>query len=130
MALHGVVRGTVDVDLVLKVSRTNYQNAEKGLLELGLTSRLPVGADEVFHFRKEYISNRNMKAWNFINPQNPTQAVDIIISQDLGRMKVDRIKAGKCILPVLSVRDLIRMKRKSGRPQDLQDIKALEKISK
>ena len=71
-----------------------------------------------------------MTAWNFTNPHNPVQSVDIIISQDLSRKKVDRIKVGKRILPVLSVDDLIRMKRKSGRPQDLQDIEALEKIHK
>lgn len=130
LALHGAVRGTVDVDLVLKINRTNYQNAEKALLELGLTSRLPVGADEVINFREEYILNRNMTAWNFTNPQNPVQTVDIIISQDLSRMKVDRLKVGKRIFPVVSVRDLIIMKRKSGRPQDLQDIEALEKIIK
>ena len=130
VALHGAVRGTVDVDLLIKISLTNYQNAEKALLELGLISRLPVGADEVFSFRKEYIVNRNMTAWNFTNPHNPVQNVDIIISQDLSRKKVDRIKVGKRILPVLSVDDLIRMKRKSGRPQDLQDIEALEKIHK
>jgi len=130
LALHGAVRGTVDVDLVLKISRTNYQKAEKALLELGLTSRLPVGADEVINFREEYILNRNMTAWNFTNPQNPTQAVDIIIAQDLSRMKVNRIKIGKRIFPVVSVRDLIIMKRKSGRPQDLQDIEALEKLKK
>ena len=63
-----------------------------------------------------------MTAWNFTNPQDTTQAVDIIIAQDLSRMKVDRIKIGKRIFPVVSVRDLILMKRKSGRPQDLQDI--------
>ncbi len=130
LALQGVVRGTVDVDLVLKISLINYQNAENALLELGLTSRLPVGADEVFNFREEYIRNKNMVAWNFTNPQDPTQAVDIIIVQDLRGMKTDKIKAGKRILPVLSKRDLIRMKRKSGRPQDLQDIEALEKIIK
>jgi len=71
-----------------------------------------------------------MTAWKFTNPHNPVQSVDIIISQDLSRKKVDRIKVGKRILPVLSVDDLIRMKRKSGRPQDLQDIEALEKIHK
>jgi hypothetical protein len=130
LALHGAVRGTVDVDIVLKISLTNYQNAEKALLELGLTSRLPVGADEVINFREEYIHNRNMTAWNFTNSQNPIQTVDIIISHDLSRMKVDRIKVGKRILPVLSVRDLIIMKRKSGRPQDLEDIKALKRINK
>ena len=130
LALHGVVRGTVDVDMVLKISRTNYQNAEKALLELGLTSRLPVRADEVINFREEYILNRNMKAWNFTHPQNPVQTVDIIITHDLSKMKVDRIKAGKRIFPVVSVRDLILMKRKSGRPQDLEDIKALERLNK
>jgi hypothetical protein len=130
LALHGAVRGTVDVDIVLKISLTNYQNAEKALLELGLTSRLPVGADEVINFREEYIHNRNMTDWNFTNSQNPIQTVDIIISHDLSRMKVDRIKVGKRILPVLSVRDLIIMKRKSGRPQDLEDIKALKRINK
>lgn len=130
VALHGAVRGTVDVDLVLKISRTNYQNAEKALLELGLTSRLPVGADDIINFREEYIHNRNMTAWNFTNHQNPIQTVDIIISQDLSKMKIDRIKVGERIFPVLSVRDLIIMKRKSGRPQDLQDIEALEKINK
>ena len=130
LALHGVVRGTVDIDLVLKMSRANYQNAEKALIELGLVSRLPVGADEVFDFREEYILNRNMAAWNFTDPHNPVKAVDIIITEDLGKLKTDRIKAGKRVLPVLSVRDLIKMKRKSGRPQDLEDIKALERISR
>jgi len=130
LALHGVVRGTVDIDLVLKMSRANYQNAEKALLELGLAPRLPVGADEVFDFREEYILNRNMTAWNFTDPHNPVKAVDIIITEDLGKLKTDRIKAGKRTLPVLSVRDLIKMKRKSGRPQDLEVIKALERISK
>ncbi len=130
LALHGVVRGTVDVDLVLKISRDNYRNAEKALAEIGLTSRLPVGADEVIDFRDEYISNKNMVAWNFRNPKDPTQDVDIIITQDLSAIKIDKFKVGQRILPVVSVRDLIKMKRKSGRPQDIQDIEALERLKK
>ncbi len=130
LAFHGVVRGTVDVDLVLKISRDNYRNAEKALTEIGLTSRLPVGADEVIDFRDEYINNRNMVAWNFRNLQDPTQDVDIIITQDLSSMKIDKFKVGQRVMPVVSVRDLIRMKRKSGRPQDIQDIEALERLEK
>ncbi|MBC8523785.1 MAG: hypothetical protein ISR97_02880 [Nitrospira sp.] len=130
VALHGAVRGTVDIDLVLKISRANYRNAEKALLALGLTSRLPIGADDVINFREEYLLNRNMTAWNFTNPQNPIETVDIIISHDLSKMKINRIKAGKSILSVVSVRDLIKMKRESGRPQDLEDIKALKRIYK
>ena len=130
LALHGVVRGTVNVDLVLKISRANYRNAEKALAEIGLTSLLPVGADEVIDFRDEYISNKNMVAWNFRNPKDPTQDVDIIITQDLSAIKIDKFKVGQRILPVVSVRDLIKMKRKSGRPQDIQDIEALERLIK
>lgn len=129
LALHGVVRGTVDIDLVLRINRTNYKNAERALTEIGLVSRLPVGADEVIDFRDEYIRNKNMTAWNFTDPKDPTRVVDIIIAQDLSGMKVDKIKAGKRTLPVLSVRDLINMKRRSGRPQDLQDIEALERLN-
>lgn len=129
LALHGVVRGTVNVDLVLKISRDNYRNGEKALAEIGLTSRLPVGADEVIDFREEYIRNKNMVAWNFRNLKDLTQDVNIIITHDLSAMKVDKFKAGQRMLPVVSVRDLIKMKRKSGRPQDIQDIEALERLN-
>ncbi|GBE04080.1 MAG TPA: hypothetical protein ENH45_05795 [Nitrospirae bacterium] len=130
LAFHGVVRGTVDIDLVLKINRANYRNAEKALAEIGLTSRLPVGADEVIDFRDEYISNKNMVAWNFRDPNDPTKDVDIIITQNLSAMKIDKFKVGQRMLPVVSVRDLIKMKRKSGRLQDIQDIEALEKLEK
>ena len=130
LAFHGVVRGTVDIDLVLKINLANYRNAEKALAEIGLTSRLPVGADEVIDFRDEYISNKNMVAWNFRDPNDPTKDVDIIITQNLSAMKIDKFKVGQRMLPVVSVRDLIKMKRKSGRLQDIQDIEALEKLEK
>ncbi len=130
LALHGVVRGTVNVDLVLKISRTNYKNVEKALAEIGLTSRIPVGADEVIDFRDEYISNKNMVSWNFGDPTDPVKVVDIIITHDLSVMKIKKFKVGQRVMPVVSVRDLIKMKRKSGRPQDIQDIEALERLNK
>lgn len=40
VALHGALRGTVDIDIVLKWSLINLQNAEKVLNELGLVPRL------------------------------------------------------------------------------------------
>jgi len=52
--------------------------------------------------------------------------VDIIITDNLKSFKIINIKCGGLELPVVSRADLMRMKRKSGRPQDLEDIKALE----
>jgi hypothetical protein len=128
VALHGAVRGTVDVDIVLRFSRKDFLAAEKALKSLGLLCRLPVDAGQVFDFREDYIKNRNLVAWSFYNPANPAEIVDVVITHDLGKMKVDRIKVGQDSIPIVSRRDLIAMKKKSGRPQDLVDVKALEEL--
>lgn len=129
VALHGVVRGTLDLDLVLALSRENFTAAESALKRMGLQPRLPLKAEEVFDFRDEYIRNRNLIAWSFVNSANPTEMVDIIITEDLSGMQVDMLPMGGFQLPVVAVHDLIRMKEKSGRPQDLEDIKALRSIA-
>lgn len=128
VALHGAVRGTADVDAVIAHTAEQFERCEKALREIGLSPRLPVGAREVFEFREEYISRRNLVAWSFINPANPLEVVDIIITHDLARMKSETMRIRGKRMEVLSIRDLIAMKRASGRDQDLEDVKALEEI--
>jgi hypothetical protein len=102
VALHGVVRGTVDIDLVLRFRETDFTRADDAFRSIGLMPRLPVTASEVYRFRVEYIENRNVTAWTFVNAANPSEIVDVA--------------------------DLIRMKTKSGRPQDLEDVRALRSL--
>jgi hypothetical protein len=130
VALHGAVRGTVDIDIVLRFTKKNLLAAEAALRDVGLQSRLPVKGDEVFDFREEYIKNRNLLAWNFINISNPTESVDIILTDDLRNLKTKRIRSGEKTLRVISIDDLIKMKEKSNRGQDLEDIKALRSLKK
>lgn len=130
VALHGAVRGTVDIDIVLRTTKKHYLAAEAALANLGLRPRLPVSAAEVFDFREEYIKNRNLIAWSFSNPTDPTQVVDIIIIHDLRKLRITNIRTGGRILPVVAIADLIAMKRAGGRPQDLEDIRALESLWK
>lgn len=130
VALHGAVRGTVDLDIVLRLGKRHYVAAAAALRRIGLASRLPVSASEVFEFREEYIKNRNLIAWSFSNPKDPTQIVDIIITHDLAKLKTKRVRSGDRTLPVLAVPDLIAMKKASGRPQDLEDIRALKELRK
>lgn len=129
VALHGAVRGTVDVDLVLRLTEKNFKNAEQAFIQLGLKARLPVDAAQVFHFRKEYINKRNLIAWSFANPSNPIEIVEVIITEDMAKIKKVFKKIGNISLPVASIKDLIKMKRKSGRKQDLLDIQALERLN-
>lgn len=128
VAIHGAVRGTMDVDLVLKWSLKSLQNIEKVLQSMNLVSRLPISSKEVFYFKDEYIKNRNLIAWNFYNPIHPSEQVDIIITHDLAKLKSINIKYQDTMIKVLSKKDLIQMKKDSGREQDLFDIEALEKL--
>jgi hypothetical protein len=128
VALHGAVRGTVDVDLVIRLEESAFAKAEAALEGLGLQPRLPVSAAEVFRFREEYIRNRNLLAWSFVNADNPGELVDVLIAEDLAECKPVKIAIKGRVVPVVSKADLIRMKTRSGRPQDLEDVAALKRL--
>lgn len=130
VALHGVVRGTVDIDIIINLNKSSMIKAEMALNELGLKSKLPVNAEDVFNFREEYIRNKNMLAWNFSNPDNPAETVDILITEDVKEYKVKNIKIKDKNIRVISIDGLIKIKEKSNRPQDLEDIKALRMVKK
>ena len=128
VALHGAVRGTVDLDFVIALDEQQYELLEKALTGIGLTPRLPISAKEVFQFREEYINNRNLIAWSFINNNNPLELIDIIITHDANKMKTETLSADGMLINIATINELIKMKKTSGRPQDLEDIRALEKL--
>ncbi len=130
VALQGAVRGTVDIDLALSFSLEAFEKAEKIFLNLGLKPRLPVDGRHVFRFRKEYIKNRNLIAWSFYDPSQPLNQLDVVITEDADGMKTDTLKIQGVNIRVASKRDLIKMKRRAGRPQDLEDMKSLEELLK
>ena len=128
VALHGAPRGTIDIDVALRWSLDELTRAEQALNGTGLVSRLPVNAQDIHSFRDEYIENRNLIAWNFHNPDNPVEQVDIIIAYDLTGKTTQPVELSTITVRVLSIDDLIEMKRGSGRAQDLEDVAALEKL--
>lgn len=128
VALHGAVRGTVDLDIIIEHTQEQFEACERALKKAGLEPRLPVSAKDVFQFRREYIERRNLVAWSFYNPRNPIEIVDVIITHDLKGLRSVQKKLGTGRIPVLSIEDLVAMKKASGRPQDLEDIKMLEEI--
>lgn len=128
VAMHGAVRGTVDIDLVVTLSMKSFENTEKALKDIGLKALLPVNAKDVFNYREEYIRNRNLIAWSFSNPDNPLEIVDILITEDASSITVVEKKAFGKVISIASIPDLIRMKRESNRPQDIEDIKSLEQL--
>ncbi len=128
VTLHGAVRGTVDIDIAIAMNRASFEKCETALKSIGLEPRLPVTAVDVFNFRDEYINNRNMVAWSFSNPKNPLEMVDVLMTEDATSLKTIRKEAFGLKLNVVTISELIVMKKKSARPQDIEDIKALETL--
>ncbi len=80
--------------------------------------------------RKEYIEERNLIAWSFVDYKNPTRQADILITKDLREMEVQKMNVGGRRITVVSLQGLLRMKVEAGRPQDLVDIKNIrEKLN-
>lgn len=129
LAIHGIVRGTVDVDLVIRLEEADLKKAEAILSGLGLSSRIPVRAGDIAKFRIEYIEKRNLRAWSFVDWKNPMRQVDILIDRDISEIdrEVRSVRGRK--IPVASLEALAVMKKEAGRPIDLQDLEAIrEKI--
>lgn len=130
LALHGIVRATVDVDLVLNLRLKDFELAEQALGTLGLQSRLPIRAQDVIKMRQEYIDNRNLLAWSFVDYKDPSKQVDILINRDLKDIEVETISIGGRKIRVASLKELLKMKTEAGRPQDLVDSEKIrEKLS-
>ena len=128
VALHGAVRGTMDIDLVIRLEEKQFIAAERALRSIGLEPRLPVTAQEVFRFREEYIANRNLIAWSFVNPGTPSEMVDVVLTHDLAALEVQTLQVKRRRVRVVALDDLIAMKRAAGRPQDMEDVRALEAL--
>lgn len=128
VALHGAVRGTVDVDVIISWTLAGLKRTEAALAKIGLVSRLPITANDIYQFRDEYITKRNLIAWNFYNPDDLSEQLDLVITTDLKGKTTRQVKLSTGNIRILSRRDLIAMKKESGRPQDLEDISALERI--
>ncbi len=71
-----------------------------------------------------------MKVFSFFSARHPVNLIDIFIYEPINfqetRSNAVKMKIGKTSIPVASVDDLIRLKKISGRKQDLEDIKALK----
>lgn len=132
--LHGVVRLTADLDLMVSLEEKNIARFVSLMNKLGYKPKVPVRAEELLDFqkRKYWLEEKNMKVFSFYHPHQPLNLIDIFIYEpvDYKEMKDHsvKMKIGNLFIPVASIEYLIILKEISGRRQDKEDIKALKKI--
>lgn len=128
VALHGVPRGTIDIDFLTSLTEKSLTQLENVLKNVGYVSRIPVSAQDIARFRIEFIKNKNLIAWSFVHNKNPIDVIDILITIDITEVQIEKIKVGNQKINIISLLDLIKMKKQAGRRQDLEDVRHLEVI--
>jgi hypothetical protein len=136
VVLHGHPRFTADLDLVLALDSPNVRAALGALAALGYRPRAPVPAEDLAdpERRADWVRTKGMTVFSLSSPNHPTTEVDLFVEEpfpfeeawgraiwaDLGDVRV----------PIAGIADLVAMKRRASRPQDLEDVRALELIAR
>ena len=78
---HGVPRMTYDVDVLLDLEDKNIAKFLSLLKSWGFKPKVPVNIMDfaVKDKREDWIKNRNMKAFNLVNPDWAVSEIDIVI---------------------------------------------------
>jgi len=133
--LLGGFRGTSDLDLLVEMTDKNLEKIAKILKKQGYYVKQPVDPMKIAKkkIRNDWIENKHMKAFNFYK-DNTLQEVDLIIESPVSfseaKKTLVRIPFGNIDLPVISIDNLIKMKKSAGREIDRVDIKDLRQIKK
>lgn len=131
VVLHGYLRTTADLDLVVGLEAENVQRVVKVFRGLGFEPRVPV-ALEAFadpEERRRWVVEKNATVFTLWHPDEPGFVVDLFVEEPFdfesryGRAEAARV--GAVEVRVLALDDLVEMKRAVGRPQDLSDAEAL-----
>lgn len=132
-ALHGGSRATFDLDVVPSLAPESWRAAVDLLWSRGARPRIPEPLErirdvaQVRRWRRE----KGMLALNFRTDDGATE-VDLLVGEsdafaDLRRRAVEVTVADRTFF-VASIEDLIAMKQRAGRPQDLLDIAELQRL--
>jgi hypothetical protein len=133
--LHGHLRATRDLDLVIGFAPDNIVKACDALSAIGLRPRLPVTFEDFADpaKREDWFRHRNMLVFPLWDPTNPERSVDLFIHEPMDFASLLKHSVVKDLdgvpIRVASVAHIIAMKQDAGRRQDLDDIDALRQIA-
>jgi hypothetical protein len=131
VVLHGHLRVTADLDLVVKLDRENLEKAVGVLDGLGFRPRAPI---PLAHFadaeiRESWVREKGLTVFSLWSPNRPGFELDLFIREpfDFGSIyeRAVRVQLDTCIVTVVPISELIALKESVGRPRDLEDVAAL-----
>lgn len=134
--LLGGYRNTLDMDILVQMTDENLRKVVTILKKAGYHAKQSVNPMGIANkkTRNDWINNKHMKVFNFYKSDKSYEEVDIVVDSPIDYKQAikgaKKIKIGTLNLTVLSAKNLIKMKKISGREKDMLDIKALKLLSK
>ncbi|MDR0842680.1 MAG: hypothetical protein LBP68_04585 [Acidobacteriota bacterium] len=132
---HGYVRFTADLDLILAMDSQNLSATVAALSALNYRPRVPVAFEQFIHpeDRSRWIQEKGLTVFSLYSPDHPLTEIDLFVDPpmdfDAAYASAVRVDIGcGTQATVCSIDNLIDLKNKAGRPQDLDDIAHLEKL--
>jgi hypothetical protein len=135
VVLHGYLRTTLDLDLVLQLDPSNLERALNAFGTLGFRPQVPVPLSSFAdpQNREAWLREKNMTVFSLWHPDHQGFAVDLFIQEPFDFEAVYRralrVPLQGAQATVVSRADLVAMKRATGRARDLDDIEALSGLS-
>ncbi len=132
LVLHGVVRFTADIDMMLDLSKDNLTKFFGVLKQLKFIPKLPIKMEDLADesLRKKWAKEKNMIVFSFV--KDDYKIIDVFVENPIdfeeAYSRKQAKKAGNTVVDVISFDDLIGLKKLSAREQDLIDIKMLEEL--
>ena len=132
--LHGVQRLTTDLDVIILMTPQNIEKVFTTLGKMGYKPKVPVTVQEFKDpkNRNSWYKKKNMKVFSFYHNQDLTKIIDIAIEDliEYKDVKKNYKMAGKLRIPVISMGDLLKLKKRAGRTIDLIDIDDLKRLGR
>ena len=128
---HGVPRMTYDIDLMILLQSDNILNLVNKLTQWGYKPKIPINPRDLADKSKRdsWIKDKGMLAVNFYSETLSIGEIDIIIDSpipyDKLKSKAITVELEEVKIPTISIHDLIELKSRAGRDQDLSDVKHL-----
>lgn len=116
VVLHGYLRTTADLDLIIQLDRDNVLRVIRALQEHQYRPRAPVAAEEFAEqqVREQWIREKGLAVFTLWSPAHPTLEIDLFVSEPFD---FDAVYARALRVPLEKTEATVIAHRRSDRPQ-------------
>lgn len=135
VVLHGHLRTTADLDLVVSLEPENARRAVAAIGALGYRPRAPVPAERFAdpNERASWIAEKGLTVFSFWSERASGLEIDLFVREpfdfEAAWSRRVTVTLDSTTATVVSLADLLALKRATMRPQDAADVEVLQALA-